>query len=660
MPEAKPPVESAIARVERSPRRHERRPAPASAGSRVARHAGWHWYLIAVVLVFALLVGANRELLRSPPFFDYASSLWLEANWLVEHDFDYRRLVYQEPTLFRGGSKAYVTSVLPTLLALLMKSTSSPADTLLVYHLFYLLAGSVVAVMLYAALAREVGRGAAALVTLAAMTCPLYAAQMGMVGMEWPLTVFVLATALAVGRGRLIRAAAWSLMAFFMKATGAIATMALAVYLIVYGAIVYPRLSREAKRRFRQAALVVAGVLTVELALMKWSGMVEAQNEGVISSIFGLLMAVVWSPDLVAVCVLSVAVLLGRAAYSAVRLAKASDRPEPTGTAGASGGVLGRWRDAMAGVVEQRAMVVFSLIFLAGTSLAMGRILAVPRYFVVLVPTIFYLAGVAWFGGSGRKLVPALATVALIALNLANRDGRFYPSIEAAVGEEMAHVGSFQERSREYLNDHRANIAAMHLVAERYADVPIVTDYPFCLFLALPRLGYVERPLRVYNMGWFRSPGVGNMRQLLEDNPERPVVVGLSYFNRRELRDPATVPGEVLFYDERSPNLVVYRLDTPTDAVARRARYRELWLPPAREGTPDDFLNWAARRLHHELPHAALEVLRRGVQRYPQHRGLAEALKKLEAMLDDERSPKTKHGPAGSKAADASGGRTSE
>jgi len=598
--------------------------------SRPKDKLGWIVWPLATLAVFGVLTVANAGLLYSPPFFDYASAFWLEANWLAENAFDYQRLIYEEPHLFDGGSKAYMISALPSLLAAMMVSTDTPQNAILLYHLFHLLCGSVLAVMIYAELSGQIGPLSAALTTLAAVVCPLYVAQLGMVGMELPMAVFAFATLMALTRERYFTAATCSFLAFAMKASAALVTVALFAYLCFFAALVATRPGSPSRRPVLLGLLATFALVLIELAAMRWSGTVEVQYQGTISSIFDLMMTAFWSPDLVALALLCGAVLVFR--FLAQLISDIRRR---------SGPLTHAMYRSLGGIINEHSGAVFSLILVGGTCIAMSRILAVPRYYVILIPFIYYLVGLALFG-SGRRIVPTVAIVVLVCFNALNHSGRFYPAIERAVGPEMAHIGSFQERSLEYLTDHQANIAMCRMLSEKYADVPVVSDFPFSLFLALPRYGYVDEALLVYNLGWFRGFDVRNMRGLLDDAPNQPIVAGINYYGPQEGRDPDNVPGNLLFFDATSPNLVVYRLDTPSTLEERRRQFREMWLPEMDSGTPDDFLQWASRCLHHDLPEDALATLENGLALYPRNpllHATADAVEEQLAEQSDREKP---------------------
>src|SRR5262245_14432160 len=73
------------------------------------------------LICFTLLCLFRFETLAVPPTREQARGMWYEAIFLAETGFDYVRLMTQEPGPDLNGARNYCTSVMPTLLAVVMR-----------------------------------------------------------------------------------------------------------------------------------------------------------------------------------------------------------------------------------------------------------------------------------------------------------------------------------------------------------------------------------------------------------------------------------------------------------------------------------------------------------------------------------------------------------
>ena len=505
----------------------------------------WHWptgspwaTVICGVTVLALLVVFRWSIVDSPPYWDFAIGLWTEANFLAETDFDYQRLWFVEKRIWDGGANCYVTSILPTLVALLMRAAPSVEASLVAYHLVVFACAAFVAAAVFAWIDARVGRVAAVLVVAALITNPLYSTQADMLSMELPMTACAIAALWLALSGRLVLAAAAAAAAFLMKATGAIVSVSLVVWLTLLLTSGWSQFEPATRRHLVRGLLANAVVLTAALLLIRAGGHVAWQSDPANrQQTPGLGMTLFWCPDLLAIFLLTAAAYavgaiawcraelgraeLGRAELRREELPRAELASPATETQPASHArtaprhagspTASRPPSPTAMGVIYRAMasdplLPLAALMIAGTLAAIMQIILLPRYLLLAVPLLFTLAGLGLFRAPRYRWVATLITTLLIAVNLVNWNGALYARHEwifttvwGVDGREFARTGGFLERSHEYLADHLANQRAIDaLVAARKVDEPVLVGTPFVTLLAFPRLGYVAQPVTGY------------------------------------------------------------------------------------------------------------------------------------------------------------------
>jgi tetratricopeptide (TPR) repeat protein len=528
---------------------------------------GWKW--LVAVLVIGLALGAwRREIIDSPPYWDFAIGLWTEANFLAETGFDYAALWYDEKPIRDGGAHCYITSVMPTLLALAM-SVGSPREVIVGYHWFTFFCAAIVLCQMVAILRSQVPATAAALVAVAVVTTPLFNVQVDMLGMEIPLTVCALAAMQFALTGRYGLAAVAGTAAFLVKATGVVVTAATVAFLSLYWFVEH---DADSRRRVGRGVFWNVLALALQLLVVKWGGHIDSQLvPGHRSGAIGLLSTPYWSPDLVILAGIAVVASLWQVArwwraeaeyVGSQRLAKTLQR-----------------------CIREMPVAVYSWILIVGTCLAITRIILLPRYLLLVIPFLYFILVLlsVRFPVAKRSLMPGLATI--VVLNLLGLDGRFLVPIPEVLerqfgvdGQLFARTGGLLERSREYLADHQANVAAMRAVEAAAGDDPIVAGGPFAHFLALPRLGYVTESLRGYAVNGF-SDRISQFRDvtpgLLVEAPHQAlfVIVGSTFYHHsNRLEMPAFEAGDELIFDDgQASPLQVFRKSWDEQASGQSA-----------------------------------------------------------------------------------------
>lgn len=588
------------------------------------------WVLPFGVALFAITV-FRAEIIASPPYWDSAMGLFVEANFLADHGFDYRRLAMEEKSFVDGGPAVYIISVVPTVLAALMTTAPSAAWVLVIGHLLTFACAAAIFVMLYGLLEARVGSTGAIVASTAMLTTPLYVVQTDMIGMELPMIVFGMLTLVLLDRGWFAAAALSSLAAFSVKMSGGLLTAALVLYLAMLLVTGRNEKAPLFLRRCWTGLGVAMFVLSLEVGAMVWLNSLpnrafKQYDSGTFDLAAGLFMPVMLIPDILLIllaCLIGAAVVLkswfgsllpdlaGAEDDDDTTSLSAKDREPPSphsptsdstdvGTAiasvaqemdasAASSSAKGRSSISLVqlggplhAVLRGEGIVVYSWIVVLATIAALMATYTIPRYVALVVPFLYVI--VTWLLFRLARPQVAIGVLAvLISLNIVNRRGVLFPDIAASEHR----TGAFLERSLEYLDDHRANLNAVAKVVAESSDVPIVAANPFVHFLALPCLGYVERPLHGYAINSFTTRTFKPVEQILKDCP--PQVVVISANNR--FASPQTalsaVPlpettDERIYVDDSRPQspLIVFRKHWKTDdAKVIRTRYLSLLWP---------------------------------------------------------------------------------
>lgn len=544
------------------------------------RHPRMSWTL-AFLAVWAAIVVWRFEVIQSPPYYDFATGLFVEANFLVESNFDYSALV-EEQRWLAGGAAVYVTSIWPTVVALLMKYAPSTEAMLIAYHLIYFACAAGIALLVYALLVEQTGRLGAILTSAALLTVPSFAVQIDMLGMDLPVTLLTLLCALLLVRRHYALAAVPALGAYLIKASGRAAAMGALVYLLVLLAMQL----RKASPRVRRALTIGLGLNLAAIGLIfaidqwlaelptsaveQWENVAQTVDEPDQIGMRFLRETIYWFPDQVALFGVALIGSLAMASGWLVRESRARQ----------IGSGVARWWSVVSDGVERQRVALLSWIMVLGTLLAFSFIYCMPRYFSLPLPFLYVALGVLLFSIPRLKLHAMVLLAGLIVLNVANARGAFLPQ---AGFNSHGRTGALLERSREYLTDHDSNVEALRQLAEKYPDVPIVAGGPYVQCLALPRLGYVDRPLSGYSVNNFTSENFAPVEQLLEDTPREIIFVSVvnALTPAGVLPEPDPLRDEILYNDRQPTPLVIFRRTWPSFMASDQIRvnYLELLWP---------------------------------------------------------------------------------
>ena len=525
-------------------------------------------------------MACRREVLSLPPYDEQAVGLWREAAYLAETGFDYRRLLYDEPHTMspQMGARSYVISVLPTLVALLMRFGPGAQFTILMTHVLTFAMASAV-VLLVAWLGREkVGLWWGALIGLALATTPLFAVQAELVGMDMPVMLFAILAATAIARERFVVATLLSLAAFFMKANGLLVTAGVLGVLILR--MVASAESSAARRRSWPALAACLLTLALEAAIIAWGDRSLDARQWVVADfggffgLLGLSRMIDWCPDQVVLLLVGVAAsVLWVAPRGALFI---SGR-------GRFGHLFARIR-GLADVAWQEPVWCFAWLVVLATLASTARYIFTPRYYSSAVPFAFLAAVLPLVRVPPLRPLAGAFLLSLAAFNVLNQDGRFLPDI-GRVGKQWFDVNPyirprwsvFTERSREYLPDLRSNMAVMKQLEQRYSGNEIFLAYPFTVFAAHPSMGYVERALPAHRILCYADAvaALQKVAALPDDAHPGAGPLFLIFASGRSFFPAPTSIGTRLYDDHQQVPLVLYQI--PWSEIPREQRDFEDW-----------------------------------------------------------------------------------
>ncbi len=552
--------------------------------------------------------------------------LFVEANYLVETDFSYHRLVYEEKRFLDGGPAVYVTSIMPTLLAMVMKVAPSTKAVFVIGHLFTFACAAAVAVLAFGLLYRHTGTMGAALIATAIITTPVFAVQIDMIGMDLPLAAMGLVVAGYLSKRRYVTAGAAAMFAFAIKLSGAVLTASTACFFLVL--LIFARWKSPAatQRRMWIGAGVALLLIALQLLSANWrSSLPTAESDdwdtanaqgwkslapvlegcpevvvvAVITALLSMVTVAVWLFVRYRAARLvrnqSLVVGLGATGSASARIphrsgsgtGRASGTPS-LGPEAALGESVTLHAKAIQDAIVRHPLPLFAWIVIVGTLTGVMLTYTIPRYLVLPIPLLYATCGLLLFARRRLRPLAGLLVAALIVFNVANTSGRFLPPV-AVVGTDSEYdrrTGALLERSREYLGDHRDNLRVIELIQRDYPDRAIVAGNPFSYFLSLPRLGYVEEPRHGYTPNTFSNEHFVPLEEILENPPSSVIVIRPT--NRFLALGSAMLPppeehlDEVLLELGDDQSLIVYLRRWPHDLSPEQLRWRTMqWLWPA-------------------------------------------------------------------------------
>ena len=542
--------------------------------------SGRGWFLIWMI-VLAALCGLRGSLLTSPPYDDHALGIWNEAQFLAKNNFDYVRLRYVEKNVMEGGGvRSYMISILPTLLALLINAFPNPIVPIFIAHLTVYACASLIVVIIMRCLWERTGGIIALLTGLAVVTTPTFLVQTQMIGMEIIMTAAGMTGFLLLINGSPKWASLFFLLSFFVKASGALYTLAAIPFLILH--LLGTRTANATMSKRTAFSGLIANV--VSLGVQSVAG-IWADDPVILlqdfywPAILKVPRIAIWAPEIAVLWCLSLALTI--LALIVWLLQQRRTQPENSGLVAACQTTLGR-------LVDEEAIAVFSFIFFSGITVALSMYMVLQRYATPAFPFMYILISLSLIYLSIPRFLLTTLLAYIVAVNIFNHDGKLYPRSDKIAAEEYAYwtwwhprMGCLTERSEEYLVEHREVMKAMRVLERDYSEHPIFTEALYSYYLGEPIYGYVQKPLP----NIIRLESFPNAINAFTD-AMLPIVQGKSdnfpvfiWSGKSRTLIPPPGPYAEILFDDHHPilPLVLYRLKPemlPKDKVS----LEEWWL----------------------------------------------------------------------------------
>jgi len=529
--------------------------------------------LLLWLFIFGALVVWKSGVLDWPPYAEQAETLWTEAIFLSENDFNYP-LLWSQRQIGEGGVRAYSTSILPAVAGVLIRFFREPDHTFIAYRLLNLAAASAIAVFVLQSTKPYIGWLGSIGVTLCLLTMPLFNVQLEMLGMEIFLAAATAGCVVLLAADRPIAALIGAVAAFLLKQSAVLITLMVAAFAVVAWIAAKP-IERPARRR------VVAVSLVVALAQL---GILRAAASGAQLGLFPGADVVLWllsCPEYY--------LLLGIALWVYLRRVwkqwrNTGDRSTPRSE---------RLRAVAEDALGEPALLA-SIIFISLLTIFMLPISFEARYLASGAPLLFVAISIQFAPREVRQAADESSSAAeplpqrtephqnapwpnrrvtmlvccVLAWNAINWEGRLLPPLPR-------HWGLW-ERSLEYRRDLQSLREAARVASAVNREAPLVVGKLFTHLLFSPEIGYADEPACGYTLVDLFP--LGNFRPLLnvvDDRPSELVVVTVQTGEYQ--MTPPTGDDLILYADDLDPPLIVYRHRFDSEiSNSQRTFYEEL------------------------------------------------------------------------------------
>ncbi|MBY0587267.1 hypothetical protein K2X85_08835 [bacterium] len=528
---------------------------------------------VILMVLAGILLYWRRETLFLPPYQDQAAGYWTEADFLADTSFDYHRLRYgvNHYMDLPPGPRSYMISIIPTMLALLMKIIPDATQQIVVVRCLSFLIGAGILWVVFTALFPAIGGIRAALVSLFVLSLPSFMVQIEILGMDPPLALLMTIGFICIAQENFKRASVWGSLAFFVKATGQLVSLVAITYIV--GALVITSTGRDVQRKQRLwvGLLIHCAILAAQTAIISWG-----------DTSASLLATFDWPMVLkppVAILLLTPEIgmmIIVVAWLTVMRMPNFLVLP-----------INQYWREIVI-FWDSNRIVMVCWIAVLGMLVSSYLFIYTPRYFFCILPIFFITVAIELFFIRRHNYVyfPIIAIFA--AFNFANVSGRFYPDVSTFFVTGFSQLSSltprlcvFTERSREYLKDHRSTIALIKQLEDHHSGTPVFAPIPYEFYLRNPALGYVSKPLNTFSATTLTEAMMGLKRLYSESDRSgginhslRPIMI---YFGDSRLAVPRpTEDADWVYRDRLEPSLLAYRLHLPEESL-RSERELEEW-----------------------------------------------------------------------------------
>lgn len=453
------------------------------------------------LIAFSLIVAWHVEALTDPPYWDALMGAFVQGHWHATHSYSPFALMRDAAFFTEGGACTYPFSVYPTLVGALESAGVGTRESFVVLHLLSFVAAATIVAGTFALLRRGTGGVLAALVAAALLVQPSFRALASQMNMDVLLGACTVMSLLALANARVARSCAWAFAAVAVKPTGIIVVAAVLASLVWrrLRTADIPRAQGEADSGSTASVSdSSASAEDVDRARRRaWLGGIVFLAGVFVLFVLELVALAHWGKSQPGVALFGgVGQFLGKRLWTLPEFALGL----------AVFLLLAPW--LVARILRSRATpleVDLTIFLLAFSGFYCQYLNVLPRYYLQAWPA---LLGVLVLAAGRLRVTPKLTAGLLVAfgvVGLVNAHGRFHPvkwsdwNVPDDARPLVSNEGWLLERSLEYRDD----LAMNRAIAARCStlDVRVVADWPILQLLSVPRLGYVERPVRLAAAG---------------------------------------------------------------------------------------------------------------------------------------------------------------
>jgi len=420
--------------------------------------------LVFGLTVFVYFLITKFDTFLFPPYGDSASGPCMEAVWLLRNNFNYLAL-HREPLFIHGGPKAYLTSLYPTYLALLMKILPNSKLFLIVNHLIVMALSAIIIVVFRKIAEQLFTKKESLLLAIFFMALPLYQSQSEQINMEIPILIFLIFSIYYLAQKRF----------FFAAWTAGLAGLT-KVYAVYMGISIFIVSLFEfftgGKRRIKT---LLSGLLGLMFAVFGAYTLFFLINTGIgkVDKV-GLFQG--W--HLMKKFPITYMYLISFCVYLGVAFRFVKDKSLPL------------FKGFTIFIKENYLVSAMMLVCAGWFALFLNSAWIAPRYTLILLPSFLIVVfGCARFFVKSEKVFTRVL-IGLILFSFLSSYGLVYKAITI---QDYAIV----ERSLEYRNDIRLHMRLGKLIEEKYSNFTIAAPFNLAQMYGFPELGFVDKQLDV-------------------------------------------------------------------------------------------------------------------------------------------------------------------
>jgi hypothetical protein len=446
------------------------------------------------ILAFCIILSLNLSVIKQPPVWDSAASIFPAAIYLSNNHFNFHQL-FQEPGYADGGPNVHGLNVVTFVTAIIFKITGGGTAALVSLHLIHFLMASLALVSFFNLTSTALGRMNSFLLCLAILIHPVVLTQTRYIYLEIPLLLF---TVNAIGywvRQEFGKALVFVLLASITKETGFIVGGCIAFYTLFEPGTLWRRAIRSVSIIFPVLLLVATYFLYITPRAMP--EFLEGTSPNAANSFIdipGTISRCVVSasnrflimvPDIL-VAALSV-FLIGVVRLTAVlwrSLVPKEDNSERMKSSPIENRLLG---------LSILLVVFFHFLHYVILPVFIDFCCPMIRYHVQIIPFLGFVLSYFVIEKFGRRVFHFLIALALIAFVI-NQDGALYPN--EVNREGLGSNFGVTERSGAYRKLLSVQETGIELLTKIPSEIPVFYEHHNHYLFQYPEMGYTSEPLK--------------------------------------------------------------------------------------------------------------------------------------------------------------------